>query len=527
MPRHATNPTRSPNPLMRIRKLLLATLAGTLLAACVDLEVTDPNRQSSDSFWRTANDAERGLTASYNALQLLGVYSRWHVFAHDERSDIGTGIASPNPDIGNFGAFILNDYNEERNRELWTHNYELVGRANQVIANVPGIEMDAALRGRIVAEAKFLRALGYWNLVTLYDNIPLLTAPPAPGDRPGPATPAATYAQIEQDLVDAAAVLPESYADAGDRARPTRYSALAMLGKVRLQMAGVLDMPAKWGEASTVLGQVITSNRYSLLPNYADNFVLERDFTNPESIFEVSNEDMWPVGVTGISFPKMVGPCYRPGGPLDFNPAFCDVRPTRWYFNRFMESTTTTGGVDPRLDVTILYSSPARAGEMVYGRTRGSYFVNVPGGAQEDTMLFFRKYGETQLNADQRWDNPINYKVVRYADVLLMQAEALNENNQPGAAGLVNQVRARVGKGAVAGLTQAQMRDTILFERMFEFGLEASRWNDLRRQDRLDREVLRLRDRDFDTFEAGKSERLPIPTIELNRNPAMRQNPGW
>jgi starch-binding outer membrane protein, SusD/RagB family len=296
-------------------------------------------------------------------------------------------------------------------------------------------------------------------------------------------------------------------------------------------------MVNKWGEASQALGEVITSARYSLLPNYGDNFREQRDNVNPESVFEVNTEDMWPIGVTGISFPKMIGPCYRPGPPMpEFNPTFCDGRPTRWYFNEFMASRTTTGAVDPRLDHTILYNDPARATEQVYGRDRGSFFVNNPDSpAQEDTMLFFRKYGETTVSADQRWDNPINYKVIRYADVLLMQAEALNESNQTSQAfAFINQVRARVSKSALSGLSKEQLRDTILNERMFELGLEMSRFNDLRRHGRLT-PALAAHDPDFAAdldagragFVTGKSERLPIPTNERNLNPNLPQNPGW
>ena len=523
---------------MRLYRLAAPLFAGAMLAGCSDLDVTNPNQQSSQSFWQTASDANRGLTAVYNNLLHLGVFSRWHIFAHDIRSDIGTARTSPWGDLANFNAFHLNDYNFEVNRHLWIHNYELVSRANLVIANVPNIDMDAAERGRIVGEAKFLRALAYYNLVTLYENIPLILAPPAPTDRPGASPPAETWAAIERDLVDAAAVLPRAdQYPPGNTGRATKGAAQAMLGRVRLQMAGVLDMTGKWTEASQALGEVISSGLYSLLPNYADNFRQAMDDVNPESIFEVETEDMWPIGVTGISFPKMIGPCYRPGPPLpEFNPTFCDGRPTRWYFNEFMASRTTANAVDPRLDATILYNDPARATEQVYGRDRGSFFVDNPASpAREDTMLFFRKYGETELNTDQRWDNPINFKVLRYADVLLMQAEALNESNQTAQAfTFINQVRARASKAALAGLSQAQLRDTILYERMFELGLEMSRFNDLRRHDRLT-PALAAHDPDFAAdpgagragFVAGKSERLPIPTNERNLNPNLPQNPGW
>jgi hypothetical protein len=517
---------------MRIRHAVLASmLAGTVLAGCRDLEVTNPNQQSSDSFWRTAADANRGLTATYNALLMNGTFNRWQIFANDIRSDIGSAQVSPWGDLANFNAFVLNDYNFEVNRELWIHNYELIGRANQVIANVPGIAMDAGERDRIVAEAKFLRALAYFNLVTLFENIPLVTAPPTGTERPASAPPAETWAQIERDLTEAAAVLPAEYAGTDSRARATKGAALAMLGRVKLQMAGVLDQDAKWGEAATTLAQVVALGRYSLLPNYGDNFIEARDFNNPESLFETSTEDQFPVGVTGISFPKMIGPCYRPGPPLpEFNPTFCDGRPTRWYFDQFNASRTTTGEVDPRMDVTLLYERADRATEQVFGRNRAAFFVDNPAsGVREDTMIFFRKYGEWQSSTDQRWDNPINYKVIRYADVLLMQAEALNESGAAKATAVapLNLVRARVGKGAVsATLSTEQLRDTILYERMFELGLEASRFNDLRRHGLLS-PALVSHDPDFANFVVGKSERLPIPTTERNLNPNVPQNFGW
>jgi hypothetical protein len=305
-----------------------------------------------------------------------------------------------------------------------------------------------------------------------------------------------------------------------------------MLGKALLQQR-------KWAAASQALAQVISSGQYALLPNYADNFREETELRNSESLFEVGMEDMFPIGVTGLSFPKMIGPCYRPelrdpppaGVPTEYNPTFCDARPTRWYFNEFMASRTTSGAVDPRLDVTILYDDPARATEMVYNRTRGSYFVDNPQSTQrEDTMLFFRKYGEHNIRADQRWDNPINYRVIRYADVLLMQAEALNEQggaNVAQALTYLNQVRARVNLPPIpATVTGTALRDVILRERMFELGLEASRWNDLRRHNLL-ASSLSSRDPDFTRFVAGKSERLPIPTTETNLNPNVSQNPGW
>lgn len=537
-PRHLETPIRhmrTSNTARRRRTLrglgALLLLAGAGAAGCNSLDVTNPNQQDSGNFWTSEANANAGLIAAYNSLEFLGTFGRWQAFANDIRSDIGTARESPWGDLASFNRFQLNDYNFEVNRHLFYHNYELIKRANEVIANVPGIPAgafhDAATQGRIVGEAKFLRALGYYNLVTLFENVPLVTTPLAPTDRPATATPEETWAQIEKDLTDAAAVLPETYGSS-DVGRPTKFAALGILGRARLQQR-------KWADASNALGQVISSGKYALLANYADNFreQTENQTTNSESLFEVQMEDQYPIGVTGLSYPKMIGPCYRASNndPFkNYDPTYCDGRPTRWYQQQFANSKTTTGGIDPRMEATLLWNHTSS--EQVFGKAYSFYFRDDPSTTvKEDTMIFFRKYGETQINSEQRWDNPINYRVLRYADVLLMQAEALNEQSQTGnAKPLVDQVRARAQKAPVpGGLSQAQMRDTILYERMFELGLESSRWNDLRRQPTATGlgPGLAAHDPDFSNFVVGKSERLPIPTTETNLNPNVRQNPGW
>jgi len=149
----------------------------------------------------------------------------------------------------------------------------------------------------------------------------------------------------------------------------------------------------------------------------------------------------------------------------------------------------------------------------------------------DTTRVYWKKYGEYYTGSnDQNWEAQINFKVLRYADVLLMQAEALNEQGQTAnALPLVNQVRQRVGlRPLAAGLSQVQMRNAILNERLLEFGLEGQRWLDLGRQNLFaDLATLRSHDPDFNTFVAGKSQLLPITQRERNLNPNVRQNPGW
>jgi hypothetical protein len=492
---------------MSIRRSLPALLLlGAVAAGCTDLDVANPNQPSTGTFWRTSDDAVAGINATYNALQNNGTYGRWYVFVGDLRTDVGR-VVSPWTDLSNFSKFTFASTDFEVNAEVWRHTYEAIFRANQVIANVPAIQGNTALTNRIVGEAKFLRGLLYYNLVNFYGGgIPLITAPSVPTDRPSPSTMTAVYAQIEKDLTEAIAALPASYSGA-DVGRATQGAARALLGKAQLQQR-------KWAEASATFAPLISSNQYDLIANYADNFTVNNE-NNRESVFEVQFGDRTylPNGMRGLNIAKMVGPC---------GPGFCDGRPTRWLFDQFQASRTTSGGVDPRLNATIFYNAP---GMVVYNRT---FQERYPAGSANANEIFFKKYGDYYLagTSEQDWDSGINFRVIRFADVLLSQAEALNEQGQTAAAlPLVNRVRARAGLPALGATTQAAMRDAILLERALEFALEGQRHFDLLRQNRFDASAV-ARDPEFSTFAAGR-QFLPIPQTEINLNPNIKQNTGY
>src|SRR2546429_2221884 len=324
---------------MRLRRPFTCLLLGAIFAGCVNLDLTDPNEPSSDPFWQTPGEAVAGVNAVYNALENNGTYGRWLVFATDLRSDIGM-ILSPWTDLSNFTKFTFTSYDFEVNQALWQDHYEGIFRANQVIAHVPAIAMDATLRDRIVGEAKFIRALLYYDLVNLYGNVPLITTPPQPTDRPATVGPPVLWAQIEQDLTDARAALPRSYSGA-DLGRATWGAATALLGKAEMQQG-------KWSQADAALAEVIGSGLYDLMPNYADNFT-DRFENNVESLFEVpfGDRSFLSAGTRGLNISRMVGPC---------GPSYCDGRPTRWYVEQFLKDRTVGGRVDPRLDRTTDYN---------------------------------------------------------------------------------------------------------------------------------------------------------------------------
>jgi hypothetical protein len=487
---------------MRYSRLVPALLVAALAAGCSDLDITNPNTRTTDTFWKTQSDAIQGINGTYNGLQLRGTYRRWLAFAYDIRSDIGQS-PSPWPELNQFNKFTLGSYDFEVNLETYGHHYQAIFRANQVIAYVPDIPMDAALKEQLVGEAKFIRGLLYFNLANLYGSVPLILTPSNASDRPASATPAEVWAQVEKDFTEARAALPATPRVTGSA---TRYSAGAMLGKAHLQQR-------EWQAASQAFGEVIASGRYALAGDYASLFRESGD-NSQETIFEVQfgGPNVLSSGTVGLNVGQMIGPC---------GPSFCDAKPTPWYFQEFLKEPTATGGTDPRLDATIFYNKPG--GMDVFGQP---YTERYGAGSTE---LFWKKYTE-YYNGRSDWDAAINYKVVRLGGLLLNHAEALNEAGSPEQARpFVNQVRQRAGLTALpAGMSQAAMRAEIEHQTLLELGLEMERWLYLARHNLLATDAVEAHDpTEFRFFVQGKSERLPIPTEETARNPNVTQNPGW
>lgn len=490
---------------MRSMKMLVP-VAAALMAGCTDLQVTNPNERTTDTFWQSRSDAEQAINAAYGGLQANGVFGRWLHFVSDARTDVGTS-RSPWTDLANWTKTVLVTPNFGPNQDVWRGHYHALFRANQVIVNVPSVQTEEAVKQRIVGEAKFIRALIYYNLAILYGNVPVLTEPMNAGEFPASKPQPEVFAQALQDATDAAAALPPSYSG-NDVGRATKGAALALAGAIHLQQR-------RWAEAASTLQQVVDSRQYRLAPTYAENFTLRGD-NNMESVFEVQfgGPSVLSSGTRGLNIAKLVGP---PGV------GFTDVQPTEWYFQQYFAET---GDADPRLDATIFYHKPG--GTDVHGRP---FHVRYPNGFKDTGLnktYFWKKYGEHWLTF-QDWDAALNHKVFRYADVLLMLSEALNEAGRTSeAAGPLNQVRARVGLPEVPGsLTREQMRARIEHEILMESGWENKRLPYLLRHDRFKKSVLLPHDPDFTFFVDGKSERLPIPQTEVDLNPNVQQNPGW
>ena len=492
-------------PYKALTPLLLVAAAG-----CADLDVTNPSQRTAETFFRNRDDALLAVNAAYHGLQELGAFGRWLVFADDMRSDIAFS-RSPWPELANFTRTVLASYDFEVNIHLYTHNYRTIYAANQVIARVPEVQMDATERARLVGEAKFIRALSYYNLVTLFGNVPLVLEPLTTTDRPAAATPEQIWAQIEADLTEARTALPASYTG-NDVGRATSGAAAALLGKAHLQQR-------EWADAATRFGEVVSSNRYTLMPNYQDNFREATD-NNAESIFEIqfTDQNVLAEGSAGYSGPKLYGPC---------GPAFCDANPTPWYFRQFFRDNPAVP--DPRLEFTIFYNKPG--GMDVFGTPFATRYADRLADADTLNDLFPKKYTQWYKTGDEFFDNPINFKVMRLGGIKLLYAEALVQSGQVEPARTqLNQVRARVGLPARPAASQTQMFDWIEHEQLMELGFEAERFRFLQRHDRLtaaNLPTLISHDPTFADYPVASNGLLPIPTAETGLNPNVPQNPGW
>ena len=519
---------------------LTAILSGGILFSCSESKLLDqvnPNQASTATFWKTSDDAIKGVNAAYSGIQDRR-FSLWIRFLTDLSSDEGYS-QSPWTDLGNISKFIVSDYNIPMNIEPFQASYQAIYRANQVLENVPNIKMDAALQKRIIAEAKVIRAYFYYNMGNIWGNVPLVLGSQTLSDRPKQATQAEVFAQVIKDCQEAAADLPESYSGL-DVGRLHKYSAIALMGKTYMQQR-------KWTEAAAAFKQIIdqTPGRFDLMADFKDNFTTLAE-NNKESLFEIQyyDENESKVGgavnydVAGGSESSERAQFFGLRNTNGFSKGgWCDGQPTKWLENEFMKEKDKNGKVDYRLDYTLFYagSSLKPHGASYADLTKlagGSDYI--PGRDR-----FWIKY-TNYYQATDSYFSGINDRVIRLADVYLQYAEALNELGQT-AAGIpfANKVRARVNmKELPLTMSQTDFRLQLRHDRVVELAGETQRFWDMKRYGILGPELAGPDagkkpanesdfDTDFSTFQKGKSELYPIPLYETDANPNIKQNPGW
>ena len=525
----------------KMKRIVISCMILLGLSGCYKLEQLDPNQQTEESFWQTEDDLYRGVIAVYDQLQDRNMYSAWMRLLPTYISDESTNFDTF--EYGNLTRFTSSLVDPALDI-IWYQNYKLIGRAYQVIDREANIGTPGA--ASIAAEAKFLVALAYYNLIVSYgENIAYVDRIQTPDDRPRRAEDDELWSLCENYLLEAIELLPTSYPIA-QYGRITSGAAKALLAKIHMQQRDYVA-------AEPLLREIIDSGFYQLNANFEDNFI-ENVAENPESIFQVN---------------------FRPfGSPEEneHNTAFREVgigenltvqiwggmHCTKLVPQSFLDEPDKDGNRDPRMDATVFSEFSDLVGRTYYGRTHAQWISenSITGDAEFQEIEFnttFYKYQESinviqAINSGSTQDpylrGGIDFIVIRYADILLLHAEALNELGQTSEAhSVVNLVRARSNMNdleVTAGgeLSQADFREQIKHERLLELAYENVRYYDQKRWNDFGPQVINQfripatgtlvdRDADYLEFDIGKDELLAIPLREIQLNPNLQQNPGW
>jgi len=522
---------------MKNKILFIAVSVALLIAGCKKkLDITNPNAPTSADIFTTPEYAQLGVNSIYSTYHRVGL-ARFQFFINIIRSDEGLS-ASPNADlINNFDLFNVTNYNYFETRSVYQDCYVGINRCNQVLDNVPNIAMDEALKTRLLGEATFMRGLFYYYLAEYWGNVPILLHASTLADQGAPnATREQVWAQVVQDLTQATTMLPVSY-DPANVGRATKGAAYALLGKAYMQQR-------KYQQAATALASLVTGDGrdvYDLVPNYRDNFI-EPTENNKESVFEFQfalnpndnhDDDVNP-GSDNLNYGTSIEPFFAPRGVQPFG--FTDGQAQRWVVWEFLKEQTVTAQRDPRLEATFLYDSTDPRGPdytLVYGTTWTD--MNYPDGPADqpetNSTVCFRKFLTDATSNTSSFHSGNNYRFIRYADVLLLYAEALNAQGQTAQAyQYVDRVRERAGLAplstAMPGLNQQQFLAQLKHERITELSGEGHRWEDLDRWGDLGPR-LASRDPGFANFKVGKDELEPISQQDIDADPNLQQNPGY
>jgi starch-binding outer membrane protein, SusD/RagB family len=427
---------------------------------------------------------------------------------------------------------------------VWANAYKGIARANTVLDQLPKADqMDATKKPRYEAEAKFMRAWWYFLLATNWGDVPILTTVPGSVEETmvGNSKPGEVWDLIESDLKFASTNLPANFGS--EKGRANKWTAQALLGKVQVYRAQWFKTPAKYADAITNLQAVVNGGAYKLTANYGDNFD-EKKENNEESLFEVQdtegdNINSWGTtdtgGRAGHAWTIYVSPsCYY--GPVT------GCAPKSW------------GEGYGQIDIT-----PSLQAEFEAGDPRRYYTMYSEGEKYGDDIFSagWSRTGHTPAKYNRPWDpnrfpnnwSQNNLRLIRYADVLLLLAEAklLGNNDVAGAAALVNQVRARARTSPVpaeskitpnlpdvpaAGTPTAWFKQYLMHERRVELATEWDyRYEDLVRWHRAGLINIKT-DVQFGFPESNTNWKdtyllKPVPQSELDLNTSLKQNPGY
>jgi starch-binding outer membrane protein, SusD/RagB family len=493
---------------MNIKKIYTGCIFSffVLMFSCDDLLIEDPRDQIfATNFFENNNDAISAVNAIYAALNSTsspptfgGVYhsTYWVLqgLASDEMNNVQAGVPH-NEQAENFNWDATNSLFYD----LWSTIYHAISIANFALEGIPTAPIDEGLKTRLIGEASFLRGLLYFELVRMFGDIPLVLE----GDdglNPARRPTEEVYAQIIKDLNTAATTLPESYPAGNGLGRATRGAAWGILSKVHLTRG-------EWQLSIDNALKVMNSDRYGLWEDFAQAFRIANE-NGKETVFGIGFGDaggaisFWEVGQFNV---RLL--------PIELGLVIPGINAQGWQ----VATENLLNSFDQN------------------DRRRAVTFITEVGGKRLENP-HIRKYWDDI--AEPRGGNTIaDFPYMRYSEILLIYAEALNElNNGPNqeAYNAINAVRMRARFDGtqerdvlpdLSGLSFQQFKDALLLERRREFVAEGKRWFDLVRMDKL-LELVPVAKPGVQPSEIHKLFPIPLSEIELNPN-LLPQNPGY
>ncbi len=463
-----------------MKKTGILVLFIVFLASCTkQLEQSPITNKELSEFLKTEIEVEEYVHATYATLQfgsLYGVYlpAMAEIASDNTYDEVPANDAAIYGDIDEFKTVPANSLVAD----VWKNSYVAIQRCNVVLNRVEAVSFATpATKNARIGEMKFIRALMYFNLVRFFGDVPLVTVEATDPNLffgQGRTSKAEVYTQIIKDLTEAADALPVSTTQPG---RVIKTAAQSLLGKVYLTQKD-------YAKAKIQLDFVISS-AHVLLPNANDIFSLSNE-NNKEIIFSIQ----FAAGVNGNT----------EGSTM---------------YQQFSPSGTANGAKGHNLPTKELYT------KYIVGDTRKTAFV----GLTANGVPFSNKLKQPSVITD----GGSNFVVLRYADVLLMQAEVENElDNAPRATTLLNNIRNRAGLPNTIALTQADLRTAIASERRLELVGEGHRWFDLLRTG----EAIAVMNAWFVSQNkpitiTEKHLLFPIPQNQIDTDPTITQNPGY
>ena len=468
---------------------LVAVSALTIFSSCTD-NFLDVKSQETIAIEDQDNvDPEKFVNSIY------GMYTEWD-FAFSwlgvtemisDNADKGSSSSDNGGDKRDLDELVHNSTTGSV-EAMWTRFYKTIGRASLSIENTESSKViNEATKNRYIGEAKFLRALSYFYLVRMFGDVTIQDINDEASNSVRKPK-AEVYAYIEADLLDAIAKLPQkSEYPSKDLGRATKGAAQALLAKVYLYQG-------KNQQAYDMATTVVNSGQYDLEADYATTWRRETE-NGKESVFEIqARGDATAHGVQQYS--QTQGARGTSGWGWGFN------TPSQNLLDAF-----NAEGDAIRRDATIIFR-----GEKMYDGREVSTAV-------ENPMYNEKAYSSANAGSG---DTDKNIRVIRFSEVLLIQAEAANEIGQDALTPL-NRVRTRVKLAPISGLSKDQLRLKIWNERRLELAFEHDRWFDLVRTG----QAKTMMAANGKTFVTGKHELFPIPNAQLIQTPSMTQNPGW